>query len=128
MKYFYYELDSPFNLVKRELDLGNRSLGVNEIYAETEFTAISTGTEVAAWMGKPPLRPTTTYPRLIGYCNLAKVVRIGTNVTYTAVGDYILTHQSHRTSFICNSEDVLLNVTEQNEMMRKRVKRFLIIS
>lgn len=120
-KNYLYELHSPFNLKKIEFNANHYALNDDEIYAETEYTAISAGTEIAAWMGKTGLRPGSTYPRLIGYCNLAKVIKMGSHVKNLNLGDYILTHQSHRTTFICKQKDILLQVVDENEDVRKKM-------
>src|SRR5688572_21668827 len=41
----------------------------DQLLARTEFSAVSLGTEMAAYSGEPPLRPGIIYPRLVGYCN-----------------------------------------------------------
>ncbi len=83
------------------------STASEEIVAETLYSAISTGTEVAAWRGDPPLRPGGMYPRLVGYCNVAKVLQVGANVTTTRPGSIVFTHQSHRSHFRCNQDAVI---------------------
>jgi threonine dehydrogenase-like Zn-dependent dehydrogenase len=87
----------------------------DEVLAETMYSAISPGTEVAAYSGLPPLRPGRIYPRLVGYCNVAKVVSMGTKVTDLWPGDTILTHQSHRSGFICRRRDVLAVVAPDHD-------------
>jgi len=121
MKSIVYELASPYTLTQKELEIDDGGLGASGILAATEYSVVSTGTEIAAWVGKPPLRPSKAYPRLVGYCNLAKVTQVGASVSDIFIGDYILTHQSHRTAFICNKSEVLLHVTEPSEVMRKRL-------
>jgi D-arabinose 1-dehydrogenase-like Zn-dependent alcohol dehydrogenase len=62
---------------------------------------------MAAYRGDPPLRPGNAYPRLVGYCNVAEIVATGSAVTCYAVGDRILTHQSHRSAFVVEETSVL---------------------
>jgi 2-desacetyl-2-hydroxyethyl bacteriochlorophyllide A dehydrogenase len=121
MKSVIYELTSPGVLTHKELELDENNLRENEIVAKTEYSAISTGTEIAAWLGKPPLRPSVMYPRLMGYCNLAQVMKIGSAVTNVKPGDYVLTHQSHRSAFICPQSDILLHTTSCDEILRKKL-------
>lgn len=108
MKAQYYELTAPRTLQLRDQALDSSAPGPDEILATTEFTVISPGTEVAAWEGQPPLRPSKVYPRLMGYCNLARVTATGTAVRNVAIGDHVLTHQSHRTVFGCPASELLL--------------------
>jgi threonine dehydrogenase-like Zn-dependent dehydrogenase len=94
---------------QEELDLAR--LGERQIAAKTLFSAVSTGTELAAYRGDPPLRPTPSpYPRLVGYCNVAEVVSVGRHATRFRVGDLILTGQSHRSVFVCEEESVHLKL------------------
>jgi len=90
VKSIVYQLESPYTLTKKECELDDRGLGPSDIYAETEYSVVSTGTEIAAWVGKPPLRSAIAYPRLVGYCNLAKVIKVGSSVSDINVGDYVL--------------------------------------
>jgi len=121
MDSIFYELDAPFTLTQKKKNLTQQMLGENEIFSETQYTVISTGTEIAAWEGKPPLRPCKVYPRLVGYCNLAKVIKVGNSVTEIHVGDYVLTDQSHRTAFICDQSEVLLCIKEQDKQLLKKI-------
>ncbi|MEQ1760502.1 MAG: zinc-binding dehydrogenase, partial [Vicinamibacterales bacterium] len=118
MKASYYELQGPRTLRLEEEELGE-CLQSGELLARTEFSAISTGTEIAAWQGKPPLRPSRAYPRLVGYSNVAEVIAIGDETDGLRVGDHILTHQSHRTAFRCGTGDVLLSIRGVSESSRK---------
>jgi threonine dehydrogenase-like Zn-dependent dehydrogenase len=61
------------------------------------------------------------YPRLVGYCNVAQVQAVGTEVGDLAAGDVILTHQSHRSSFCCSRKDVLLKTKNVNPASQKRL-------
>ncbi len=114
-----YELVAPETLVLSE-SIVERCLS-NDVYALTGYSAVSKGTELAAWSGKPPLRPSKVYPRLMGYCNMARVKEVGLNVEGVDVGDWILTHQSHRSSFCVPSEDILCRFKGINEEYAKKL-------
>jgi threonine dehydrogenase-like Zn-dependent dehydrogenase len=96
------------------LDIAN--LDSNQIAAETLFSAISPGTEVSAFKGDPPLRPMKVYPRVVGYCNIAQIIAAGKKVKGYQVGDIILTHQSHRSAFICSSDVILAKIPEEADL------------
>jgi len=122
MKSLVYQILSPKKLERHLFHLNVDSLDQDEIYAETRFSIVSTGTEIAAWLGAPPLRPTKeVYPRFVGYCNLAKVIKVGDDVQAVSKGDYILTHQSHRDAFICNETEVLLCFDSYNKSLLKKL-------
>lgn len=73
----------------------------------TLVSAISPGTELAAWTGAPPLRPGKVYPRLMGYCNVAEVMESPDGVMRAAPGDRVLSFASHRDRHRLADSDVL---------------------
>jgi threonine dehydrogenase-like Zn-dependent dehydrogenase len=106
------ELVAARQLAIRRETLDLDSLPADSLAAETLYSAISPGTEIAAYTGKPPLRPGRVFPRLLGYCNVAEVTAIGAAVRRYRVGDRILTFQSHRTAFVAREESVITRVPE----------------
>jgi len=105
-------LIGPRQLCFETLDLNSADVGLNQVLAVTQFTAVSIGTEKAAWLGLPGLRLGPIYPRLVGYCNAARVVAVGETVRNLAPGDRILTHQSHQSGFICDASNVLAKIPD----------------
>ena len=97
-------LDGPGNVAFREEPLA--APGEGEVLCQTIVSAISPGTELAAWRGAPPLRPGNPYPRVQGYCNVARVIETGAGVDGVKVGDRVLTLQSHRSHFTCPVRDI----------------------
>lgn len=91
------------------------SPGATQLRCETVSTIISPGTELAAWRGLPPLRPGTTYPRLQGYCNVARVVEVGKNVDDYSVGDRVLSLSSHRSGMTLDQSDVYYRLGEEED-------------
>lgn len=81
------------------------SLGLGELSCETIVTAISPGTELAAYTGQPPLRPSVAYPRLQGYCNVARIIE--SRADGFEPGDRVLSFMSHRSHFTLPASDVL---------------------
>jgi 2-desacetyl-2-hydroxyethyl bacteriochlorophyllide A dehydrogenase len=103
-----YELAGPGQLALNQTVL-NSDCAPKEIIAETIVSAISPGTETAAYAGMEPLRPGKVYPRVLGYCNVAHVTNVGEGARFSE-GDLILTFQSHRTIFKLQSADFALKV------------------
>ena len=104
------EAPSVINFVNETLvpeDLGSKN-----ILCETLVTAISPGTELAAYNGMAPLRPSTGYPRLQGYCNVGRVIALGSNVTELEIGDRVLTFESHRSHFMIPENRVICKVPD----------------
>ena len=103
-------LEAPGKVVLRDEAL--EAPGAGEILCETIVTAISPGTELAAWRGDPPLRPGVVHPRLQGYCNVAKVLECGEGVDGFAPGDRVLTLQSHRSHFVAAADTVFYRLPD----------------
>lgn len=116
-----YELAAPRILTIKKSPIDGGSFDSKSVFAKTLFSAISTGTELAAWTGKPPLRPSVAYPRLVGYCNVAQVQEVGSAIHDLVEGDVILTHQSHRSSFFCSRQEVLFKAKDINQTSQKRL-------
>ena len=106
-------LEEPGTLVLREEALDTP--GPNEVLCETIVSAISPGTELAAWHGLPPLRPSVAYPRLQGYCNVARVIGIGAEVTLVEPGDRVLSFASHRSHHLLAEADILYRLPDDAE-------------
>lgn len=106
-KSLVYSLTEPKSLELQSVNVDDTGLGPEEIVCQTLTTVISPGTEVAAYKGMPPLRPGKAYPRVVGYCNVARVIRPGGE---WQEGDLVLTQQSHRSHFRTSSSKVLCRV------------------
>jgi threonine dehydrogenase-like Zn-dependent dehydrogenase len=111
------ELQGPRNLVIQNQTLDIGALKGNEVAAETIYSAISPGTEVAAYQGDPPLRPSNPYPRVVGYCNVAEIIAKGNSVSEYEVGDKILTFQSHRSAFVCTEESIITKIPDNADLI-----------
>lgn len=101
------KLNAPFELEFEPIRIDPSEQPADWIVARTVRTAVSLGTERAAYVGDPPLRPGPVYPRKMGYCNVACVEHVGPDVHAMQVGDHVLTHQSHQSIFACAAADVL---------------------
>lgn len=84
-----------------------------EIVCESLVSVISPGTELAAFLGAPPLRSNVTYPRLVGYCNVGRVIARGASVKNISLGDRVLTLQSHRSHYKINSSEILIKLSPE---------------
>jgi threonine dehydrogenase-like Zn-dependent dehydrogenase len=108
-----YKLLAPQELVLIEEEIDVEHIAENEFFAETIYTAISPGTETAAFIGREPLRAGKIYPRVVGYCSIARVLIIGNAINDLSVGDFVLTFQSHRTHFKQSNNDFYLRIESQ---------------
>ena len=96
----YFELDKPGKLLLKKKNFQISDLGKNQAFCKTLYSAISPGTELSAYKGETPLIPGKAYPRVLGYCNIGKVIRKGSNFNQLDENDIILTFQSHRSHFV----------------------------
>ena len=103
-------LVAPRTLVSETTTLDTAALADDEIVVITRCSTISPGTELAAYVGLPPLRPGSIYPRYLGYCNCGEVIAAGSRVTGISVGDRVLTHAAHRSSYRISQHEVLARV------------------
>lgn len=109
------ELHGPRQVVVTTKELDNVP-GADALQARTLYSAVSTGTEVAAYTGMPPLRPGPIYPRVVGYCNVAEVTKVGEKVKAYRKGDRILTFQSHRSTFICSETEIITGIAPDADL------------
>ena len=103
-------LTGPRHLEFGSVSINFRDLEPDQVAVQAKFSAISPGTELAAWTGLPPLRPGSAYPRLVGYCSCGSVVAIGKDVTTVEVGDSILSFAPHQSGYLLREADVVAKV------------------
>lgn len=84
--------------------------GDGELLCQTLVTAISPGTEIAAYQGLPPLREGPQYPRVQGYCNVARVLE--SRCAGIPAGARVLSFSSHRDRFILPESEVLHRLSD----------------
>jgi threonine dehydrogenase-like Zn-dependent dehydrogenase len=105
----------PRRLELQRESLASQPQGARELVCETLLTAISPGTELAAYLGKAPLRDGSPYPRLQGYCNVARVLAAGSECAPFLPGDRILSFTSHRSHFAIDVSDVLARLPPEQK-------------
>jgi threonine dehydrogenase-like Zn-dependent dehydrogenase len=106
----FVRLLGPRKLVFMQEQIDVAKVGLNEIVVATEFSAISPGTELSAYLGLPPLRPGPVYPRYQGYCNCGRIIKVGSNVKTVAIGDRVLTNAAHRSHYRMQEQDIITTV------------------
>ncbi len=92
-------------------EMDDSKLSSNEVLIDTEYTFISSGTELANYTGKEPKvfqeGSWCAYPWRSGYANVGIVRDVGTNVTRATSGDRVFTYGRH-VSTIRYSQDRLI--------------------
>lgn len=105
---FVYQLFGRKDLRKTSDDDWATGPAPGALRVRSLFSALSPGTELAAYRGAPPLRPTKNiYPRLMGYCNVGEIVSAESEGGEHKVGDRVLTHAAHRTRFTIRPDEIL---------------------
>ncbi len=94
------------NVIQIEKGILDQDLNDDEILVETLVSAISPGTEISAYIGLPHLRQEVTYPRLLGYCNVGKILEVGKGVLNFQSDDLILTNAAHCSHYKLKSQEV----------------------
>jgi threonine dehydrogenase-like Zn-dependent dehydrogenase len=94
-------------------DLDAESLQPDHIYVETEVSALSTGTDLANYLGDSTYVPgAPDYPRPVGYSNVGRVVRVGASVRKWRVGQRIFSTKPHLSAYIGHEDELLIEIPE----------------
>ena len=117
MSPFAYYLTNPYQI---EAIIDTKSMlkpTKEQVCIKTIYSAISPGTELAAYKGEPPLRPTKKiYPRLLGYCNVSKIIDIGPKNKGWSVGDLVLSHSAHRSHDRINISEIICKIPKNADL------------
>ncbi len=96
-----------------ERPLDSESLEPQQIYVETEVTALSTGTDLGNYLGDSTYVPgAPDYPRAVGYSNVGRILRIGSAVTKWRTGLRIFSLKPHLSAYIAGEDELLVEVPE----------------
>lgn len=96
-----------------EIPLDPTRLEDDQVYVETEVTAMSIGTEVAIYEGRLNEIPTTPdYPRPLGYSNVGRVVSTGSAVRRVRPGQRVFSRTPHQSAFIARQDELMVPVPE----------------
>ncbi|HWB95707.1 MAG TPA: zinc-binding alcohol dehydrogenase [Bryobacteraceae bacterium] len=83
----------------------------DEVYVETEVSALSTGTDLGNYLGHSTELPgAPDYPRTVGYSNVGIVRRTGSKVTGLTAGQRVFSLKPHQSAYIAGPADLLVPV------------------
>lgn len=103
----------------RTANLDETNLGPEELIIETEYTFISTGTELANYTGKEPkvFQPGSwcAYPWRSGYANVGIVRKVGDKVKRARIGDRVFTYGNHASAIRYNESRLVIKVPDDIE-------------
>lgn len=96
-----------------EVPLDSNSIGPREIYVETEFSALSTGTDLGNFLGDSTYVPgAPNYPRWIGYSNVGIIRQVGNSVTNFRPGQRVFSGKPHQSAYVANEEELLVPIPD----------------
>ena len=105
-------LHGPRDLTIEEQPLDTANLKPNEIWLETEITALKIGTDRGNYEGAEQVPGAPDYPRWVGDSNLAVVRGIGSAVTRVQVGDRVVTRQPHQSEYVTVESESIVKVPD----------------
>jgi len=105
-------LRGPRDLRIEESELNTRDLAANEIWVETEITALKIGTDRGNYEGAEPVPGAPDYPRWVGDSNLGIVRGIGEGVTRFQVGDRVVSRYHHQSAYVGKESESIVKVPE----------------
>jgi threonine dehydrogenase-like Zn-dependent dehydrogenase len=86
-------------------------LGPNQLFVQTEVTALSTGTDLANYDGRSEELPNASaYPRGVGYSNVGIVKYVGPGVTRLSPGDRVFSTRPHQSGYLAQETDLLIKI------------------
>lgn len=94
-----------------EVPLDSNSLQPDQVYVETEVSALSTGTDLGNYLGDSTYVPgAPPYPRWLGYSNVGMVRRVGEEVDKLKPGMRIFAPKPHQSAYIAQQNELLVPV------------------
>ncbi len=103
-------LHGPRDLRIEDQPLDTSSLAPDEIWIETQISALKIGTDRGNYEGAEDVPGAPTYPRWVGDSNLGIVRGIGNAVTRVQVGDVVVTRQPHQSEYITKQSASMVKV------------------
>jgi threonine dehydrogenase-like Zn-dependent dehydrogenase len=101
------------DLRMEERTLDGAALRPEEVYVESEVTALSTGTDLANYLGRSTEIPgAPDYPRPVGYSNVGVIRRVGATVRGLRAGQRVFALKPHQSAYIAGEKELLVPVPE----------------
>jgi threonine dehydrogenase-like Zn-dependent dehydrogenase len=96
---------------ERPLDPG--TMKPDEVYVETEISALSTGTDLGNYLGHSTDIPgAPDYPRAVGYSNVGVVRAVGDAVSNLRPGLRVFSLKPHQSAYIARCSELLVPVPD----------------
>ncbi len=112
---FIYRVTAPETLVKDPLQ---HRADAGHLWVQSVMSAVSAGTELAAFQGAESLRPgTPRFPRVVGYCHIGRVIQAGSDDSIYQPGDLVLSHSAHGSHAHLAEDAVLCRVPAEMNLV-----------
>jgi len=96
-----------------ERPLDRTALQPDEVYVETEVSALSTGTDLGNYQGRSKEVPgAPDYPRWVGYSNVGVVRAAGDEVSAPLIGSRVFSMKPHQSAFIAKHTELMVKVPQ----------------
>ena len=105
-------LKGPRDLRIEERPLDTDNLQPDEIWVETEITALKIGTDRGNYEGAEDVPGAPLYPRWVGDSNLGIVRGVGSEVTRFQVGDRVVSTIPHQSEYVASETSWIVKVPE----------------
>ncbi len=105
-------LRGPRDLRIEERPLDTSNLKPDEIWIQTQVSALKIGTDRGNYEGAEHVPGAPVYPRWVGDSNLGIVRGVGSAVRRVQVGDRVVTRQPHQSEYITNESASMVKVPE----------------
>lgn len=105
-------LHGPRDLRIEEEPLDTSNLAPDEIWIETQISALKIGTDRGNYEGAEHVPGAPGYPRWVGDSNYGIVRGVGDAVTRVKVGDHVVTRQPHQSAYITKESASIVKVPE----------------
>jgi len=103
-------LHGPRDLRLEERELDTKNLGPDDVYVETDFSSLSTGTDRGNYEGAEQVPGAPGYPRWVGYNNAGTIMAVGSAVARFKPGDRVFTLKAHQSAFIIKQTDPIARI------------------
>lgn len=105
-------LHGPRDLWIEEHPLETGNLAPDQIWVETEITALKIGTDRGNYEGAEQVPGAPDFPRWVGDSNLGIVRGVGSAVTRFAVGDRVVSRYHHQSEYVAMESECIVKVPE----------------
>jgi threonine dehydrogenase-like Zn-dependent dehydrogenase len=85
----------------------------DQIYVETEVTALSTGTDLGNYLGNSTEIPgAPDYPRPVGYSNVGVVRAVGSEAGNFQIGQRVFSLKPHQSGYVARTSELLVAIPD----------------